>query len=190
MVLKKIFFLVSPLFFLSCSLLEPGLSVLKGNYAYQQGNYQNSLLAYLDRKDEGSHSERILYNIGAVYYALGEGPSALELWKVSAQSTDEEVLFASNFNSGVVLYQGGQFSDAYQAFRRSLELNPGSLEAKKNLELTLDRMEAESGGGDNRTSPSSREVSDDARRIMQYIKRKEGSQWKQQESAAQSEQDW
>ncbi len=190
MVLKKILLLISPLFFISCSLLEPGLSVLKGNYSYQQGNYQNSLLSYLDRKDEGSHSERILYNIGTVYYALGEGPSALDLWKDSALSTDEEVLFSSSFNSGVVYYQSGLFTEAYQSFRRSLELKPGSLEAKKNLELTLERLEAESGSGENRSSGSMQDVSDDARRIMQYIKRKEGSQWKQQESTPSSEQDW
>lgn len=190
MVLKTITSLLLPFLFLSCSLLEPGMSVLQGNYAYQQGKYQNALLHYLQEEDQGNHRERILYNIATIYYALGEGPSALELWQKSELSTDEDVHFASSFNSGVVLYQSGQFTQAYHAFRRALELNPGSLGAKKNLELTLERLEAESRTADSRDTSSTTEVSDDARRIMQYIKRKEGSRWKQQENVSESDQDW
>lgn len=190
MVLKKAVLLFMPFLLFSCSLLEPGMSVLQGNYAYQQGNYQNALLHYLKEEDQGSHKERILYNIATIYYALGEGPSALELWQKSQLSSDEDVLFASRFNSGVVLYQSGQFNNAYHAFRHSLELKPGSLEAKKNLELTLERLEAESRASDNRGPSSEMDVSDDVRRIMQYIKRKEGSRWKQQENVSGTDQDW
>lgn len=191
MVLKTIMAVILPVFFLSCSLLEPEMSVLQGNYAYQQGNYQKALLHYLPKENQGNHKERILYNIATVYYALGEGPSALELWQRSELSMDKDVHYASSFNSGVVLYQSGQFTRAYRAFRLALELNPGSLAAKKNLELTLERLEAESRTADNKREPATdNEVSDDARRIMQYIKRKEGSRWKQQESSSDSDQDW
>lgn len=190
MVLKKIILIILPTFFLSCSVLEPGMSVLQGNYAYQQGKYQNALLHYLHEEDQENHKERIIYNIATIYYALGEGSSALELWQKSELSTDEEVLFASSFNSGVVLYQSGEFTRAYHAFRSALELMPGSLEAKKNLELTIERLEAESRTTDSKSPSSATEMSDDARRIMQYIKRKEGSRWKQQENVSDSDQDW
>jgi tetratricopeptide (TPR) repeat protein len=174
----------------SCSLLEPGFSVLKGNYAYQQGNYQKALLHYLEEEKQGNHKERILFNIGTIYYALGEGLPALELWKLSDSTLDEEVLFAAGFNSGVVLYQSGRFLEAYYAFRRALELKPGSLESKKNLELVLERLEAESRTPDTRASSDAPEVTDDARRILQYIKRKEGSRWNTKESKSDSVQDW
>ncbi|MDC7234523.1 MAG: hypothetical protein PQJ58_14920 [Spirochaetales bacterium] len=194
MVLKQILLAVIPFLMLSCSVLEPGVSVLQGNYAYQQGNYQNALLHYLkqeDREDpKDNHRERVLYNIATVYYALGEGTSALGLWQRSELTTDEEVLFASRFNSGVVLYQSGQFAPAYNAFRSALELKPASLEAKKNLELTLERLEAEARTPEGRTSPAAPEISDDARRIMQYIRRKEAGRWKQQENVSDSDQDW
>ena len=82
MVLKRslLTFLLSGaiLLFGSCSLLEPGLSVLRGNYLYQQGRYQNALLLYLEGDESGKSRERILYNIGNVYYALGEGPPPLK----------------------------------------------------------------------------------------------------------------
>lgn len=191
MVLKKTLLLfLLPILFLSCSILEPGMSVLQGNYAYQQGKYQTALLHYLQEEDQGNHKERILYNIATIYYALGEGPSALELWQKSELSADEEVLFASSYNSGVVLYQSGEFTQAYHTFRHALEIKPGSLEAKKNLELTIERLEADSRTADSRSPSSATEVSDDARRILQYVKRKEGSRWKQQENVSQSDQDW
>jgi Ca-activated chloride channel family protein len=195
MVLKKsalpwFFILLGILSSGSCRLLEPGFSVLKGNYAYQQGDYQKALLHYLGDEDKGNHKERILFNIATVYYALGEGLPALELWELAGSTVDEEVLFAAGFNSGVVLYQSGRFLEAYNAFRRALELRPNSLESKKNLELVLERLEAESGSPDSRSASTTPDVSDDARRILQYIKRKEGSGWNPKESETDSEQDW
>jgi tetratricopeptide (TPR) repeat protein len=190
MVLKKILAPALLILLGSCSILEPGLSVLKGNYAYQQGDYQKALLHYLKTDTKGNHKERILFNIATVYYALGEGLPALELWQQISSSSDEDVLFSAGFNSGVVLYQLGRYMEAYYAFRRVLELNPASLEAKKNLELVLERLEAESRTPDSRTPSPVLELNDDARRILQYIKRKEGSKWNTIESPSDSEQDW
>ncbi len=190
MVLKKAGVLLSIVLLGSCSLLEPGLSVLQGNYAFQQGDYQKALLHFLDQQDQDGHKERIEYNIADVYYALGEGDSALEQWTKTGQTTDEDVLFASRFNSGVVLYQNGRFAEAYKAFRAALELKSTSLEAKKNLELALERMENEARSSDTRGTAASPEASEDVRRIMQYIKRKEGSQWSQQADSEPADQDW
>ena len=84
MVLKRsiYIFLSGTLFFLlgSCKVLEPGFSVLRGNYFYQQGRYQDALLFYLKGEDTGKYSGRIAYNVGNVYYALGEGQAALQIW--------------------------------------------------------------------------------------------------------------
>lgn len=188
--MRNLFLCCSILMISSCSILEPGASILRGNYAYQNGEYQKALLYYLDQEDQGSHKERILHNIATIYYALGEGYPALELWGQTESSVDDEVLFAASFNSAVVFYQSGQFHKAYYAFKKALNLDPGSLDAKKNLELTIERLEAESRTPGTSSNHSSEEVSDDARRILQYIKRKEGPQWKNIDTSADSDQDW
>jgi Ca-activated chloride channel family protein len=195
MVLRKMFTRLLPAFilpflFASCSFFEPGSSILRGNYAYQKGDYQTALLRYLSREEESRLQQRIIYNKATVYYALGEGQSALELWQEIDDERDRELLFAAGFNAGVVYYRSGQFVEAYHAFRRTLELNPASLDAKKNLELTLERLEAETRSPDSRPDESLSEVSDDARRILQYIKRKEGSRWKAQEEPSDAVRDW
>lgn len=190
MVLKHWTLILIAVVLSSCSILEPGYSILRGHYAYQQGDYQKALIHYLGEEEQGNHKERILFNIADVYYALGEGLPALELWQQIDSSSDEDVLYAAGFNSGVVLYQSGRFVEAYYAFRRALELKPGSLDAKKNLELTLERLEAENRTNDSRAPAATPEISDDARRILQYIKRKEGSRWKTEDSPSEAEQDW
>lgn len=195
MVLNKKFILLLPALALpfllgSCSFFEPGSSILRGNYAYQKGDYQTALLRYLSQEEESRLQQRIIYNKATVYYALGEGQPALELWQEIDDERDRELLFAAGFNAGVVYYRSGQFVEAYRAFRRTLELNPASLDAKKNLELTLERLEAESRSSDSRPDESATEVTDDARRILQYIKRKEGSRWKAQEEPSDAVQDW
>ncbi len=184
------------LFFLlgSCTVLEPGFSVLRGNYFYQQGRYQDALLFYLKGEDTGKYRGRISYNVGNVYYALGEGHAALQIWAEIDSDRDSEVsfntVFNTVFNTGVIHYQLGNYPEAYRAFRTALELDTGSLDAKKNLELTIDRLEADARSGEFRTENPVPETSEDARRILQYIKRKEGSLWKSKESGSDSENDW
>ena len=194
MVLKRLIFIfLSGILFVllaSCSILEPGFSVLRGNYFYQQGRYQDALLFYLKGEDTGKYSGRITYNVGNVYYALGEGHAALQIWGEINGNRDSEVSFNTIFNTGVIYYQLGDYPEAYRAFRTALELDTGNLDAKKNLELTIDRLEAEARSGESRTENPAPETTEDARRILQYIKRKEGSLWKSKESGSDAENDW
>jgi tetratricopeptide (TPR) repeat protein len=174
----------------SCNALEPGLSVLKGNYLFQQGRYQDALLLYLKGKETEKFESRIHYNIGNVYYALGEGPAALDVWSGVEAAQDPEVSFDTVFNIGVIHYQLGNYPEAYNAFRTALELDSGNLDAKKNLELTIDRMEAEARSNEPKVEESVPETTDDARRILQYIKRKEGRIWKAESGEPASGNDW
>ncbi len=174
----------------SCTLLEPGASVLKGNYLYQQGRYQDALLSYLEGRDTEKFSGRIQYNIGNVYYALGEGEAALGIWDSIDENRDSEVAFNTIFNKGVLHYQMGRYPEAYRSFRTALEMVPGNLDAKRNLELTIDRLEVENPTEENRPDKPTAEAGDDARRILQYIKRKEGSLWKSETSEPADTNDW
>lgn len=183
--------LLLPLMLLSsCNILEPGLSVLRGNYLYQQGRYQDALLFYLHGEDSGKFEGRIQYNMGNVYYALGEGPAALELWTIIDGNTDLEVTYNTIFNQGVIYYQMGNYPEAYRSFRTALELRSGSLDAKRNLEMTIDRLEAEARSGETRSESPTLETTDDARRILQYIRRKEGNPWKSEQNNPASVNDW
>lgn len=173
----------------SCSLFEPGWSVLRGSAASYKGDYQNALVAYLQQSDNRRYREIVLYDIADVYYALGEGAAALEIWRGIQESSEKRVIFSAAFNRGVAAYQEGYFLEAYHAFRQALELEPGSLDAKKNLELTIQRLEADSRSGEGAPSREDR-TPDDVRRILQYIKRKEGNPWTGNQEDSGAVQDW
>ncbi len=188
---KKIFLLLSLLVLSSCRAFDSGLSVLLGNYAYQQGDNQKALLHYLKEVErEGLNQDRISYNIATVYYALGEGEAALKLWKKAMGGGDREVMFAAQFNSGIVLFEAGRYEEAHNAFKGALTLNPSSVLAKRNLELTVSRMEAEPQGGEGVRSPSTQELTDSTQRIIQYIRHKGGNVWSPSESSDTIEKDW
>ena len=65
----------------SCSNSQIYIDVIEGNYAFSRGEYQEANLAYLKVKGEEPFDEYISYNLGNVYYALGEIDSAFEEWE-------------------------------------------------------------------------------------------------------------
>jgi tetratricopeptide (TPR) repeat protein len=171
----------------ACKIGGPYFSVLQGNYAFNRGRYQMSIVHYLDAMQYEGHQDWVLYNMGNVYHSLGELPAAFEAWKdVSEQAdvTDEiELAFRTQFNQGVLNYELGKYEDAYKFFRNALILKSTNLEAKINLELTLRKMEAV---GTLTAKPEAaeevlQESSRNSQRILEYVKRKEGKRWQAQE---------
>ncbi|MDA3810990.1 MAG: tetratricopeptide repeat protein [Spirochaetaceae bacterium] len=176
--LKYFLIILFPLIFSSCNALEPGLSILVGNYSYQIGEFQQSTINYLNGLETGRYTEWIYYNMGNVYFSLGEGGAAIDVWANVESAEDPELRFRLNFNKGVLFYQLGKYNESYLFFKEALKANPSSLDAKINLELTLGKLAApavenSTGSGEqvNSINPA------DTERMLEYIKRKEGELW-------------
>ena len=168
-----------------CTPSRPVVPVLRGNFAYARGDYQAALVHYLS-STSGTTDPWVLFNTANVYYALGELDAALATWDEARLATVDSassslLVHAASFNRGVLLYERGQFGLAYDEFRYALELVPGSLSAKINLELALDRSRA----ADPSPGPGATEEPGDATdpddtstlRILEYVRRKEANQW-------------
>jgi tetratricopeptide (TPR) repeat protein len=159
---------------------EPHLHVLAGNYAYGQGRFQNATVDYLRAWQEEDYKPWIAYNLGNVYYALGEVQAALGMWQRAQESDEADILFGVTFNKGVFYYERGRYRDAYNQFKHALEIDPASVDAKINLELALQKIQAseqvvrgEPGGGEEGDGgPSAQTV-----RILEYVRRKEETRW-------------
>jgi tetratricopeptide (TPR) repeat protein len=176
--IKKIF----PLFFVffslfSCNYVEPGLQVFWGNYNSDQGNFQKANLAYLNSLDKGELNMLIHYNLGNTYYRLGESESAIIRWD-KVKATEVDIQFRLVFNRGVYFYEKGNYLEAARAFKRAVLLNSSSLDAKVNLELSLNRVNT----GYERRSDQNNDVHDDSlfddtERLLNYLKRRETFAW-------------
>lgn len=179
-----------------CSSGGPMITVLRGNLAYGRGDYQTALVHYLAAEEDAEDRGWLLFNTGNVYYALGEQEAALTAWADArtvstpadpggdAPAGSTLLIHAASYNRGVLLYQRGDYQDAYDEFRYALTVNPQSMAAKTNLELALRRIRSaeqaeEVGGGaaGNGSDGEPDEAGAATLRILEYVRRKEAQRW-------------
>ncbi len=176
-----------------CSHQGAHWKIIKGNYDFINGRYQKATVEYLGLlEDELQNREVVHYNLGNVFYALGETKSADEEWSLALEGTDPKLRFRTLFNHGNLYYEMSQYEQAYSFFRQALILNPESMEAKRNLELSLQKLgsqkavveEPSAGRAVERTGSAD----EDVERILNYIKRKEESRWVSQKDGQEDDQ--
>lgn len=190
--LKFLLISVSVVLFTSCSAMEPGLSVLVGNYSYQIGEFQQATVNYIKGLESGKYKEWIYYNMGNVYFSLGEGGAALNAWTNVETASDTDLRHRLNFNKGVLYYQLGKYSEAYNMFKEALKSDPSSLDTKINLELTLGKLAAPAVEDSvSRSGQNSSANPVETERMLEYIKRKEGVLWfSSEQEKVYDQEDW
>ncbi|MCF7928518.1 MAG: tetratricopeptide repeat protein [Spirochaetales bacterium] len=182
-----------PLFFGSCELGSPVFSVLMGNYAYQRGEYEQATVNYLEAMEFDEHTNYIRYNLGNVYRALGEEDSALSMWSEAEESGNETINYAVAYNRGILYYELGRYEDAFEEFKQALRIDPASIPAKRNLELSLQKIQAQQNIQSSSYQPDTEKQSLDSasQRVLEYIRQERGNYWvpgKEQEES--QEKDW
>ncbi len=116
-------------------------SVRAGNTLYQEGNYEEALKKYKAAQVESPKDERIMFNLGAVQYKLGQYEEALAEHLRSAQAEDPGIGAQSHYNAGNALYRAGRLENAIEQYLQALEINPQDEDAKYNLEFVRREME-------------------------------------------------
>jgi|GEM_PF-441366 len=186
----------SAVFATSCDDLASSLKVLAGNMNHARGQHQKSILNYLHAGDslQGGR-DVVLYNLANVYYSLGEEDAALQTWRLAESITsDKDILYRIAFNQGVFFYQRGRFHEAYDSFRRALELNPEDVDAKINLEesfLGFSGLVETDGLIDGSAEGNGSADSGEGGRLLDYVRRKEVRAWEEDSVEFEgTEEDW
>jgi len=179
---KKILILIailSVIFLGSCRDSASSVQVLEGNMSFARGQYQKSILKYLEADDAGHIGKDVVsYNLANVYYALGEGDAALRLWeRVEDLTENTDILFRVAFNRGVLYYHWGRYDEAYRAFKRALTIYPQDIDSKINLEDSLSRIRSAIPRENPEGNMENDEGGEDSRHLLDYIKRKEADTW-------------
>ena len=168
----------------SCSSARVYVGVVQSVNSYSHGDYQEANRSLIRLRDNGAFAPWISYDLGTVYYALGEPASAMDIWSTAVPTQTGDLAFRLAFNLGVLDYERGAYDSAYHHFRRALEIDPTSVEAKVNLEYAVEKLDTAGSGkseGD-RTAPPGAEVE----RVLQYLERLEENSWKSTESIDQT----
>lgn len=103
--------------------------------AQRRGDYQAAKTYYLQAAYLAPRNPELFNNLGTVYRALRELPSAEAAYRTA---TEVGSTFAPAWsNLGVVLGQQGRTQEAIAALQQALRLDPGNAAAKVNLAIQL-----------------------------------------------------
>ena len=160
------------------SYYSPIFNVLIGNNNYSQGEYGRAIINYIKARDD-NNSPYIGYNLGNVYFALGEIDPALITLAESAEVYDKNLLYKVNYNLGNIFYELGKYESAVSYFIKSLQANPDSVNAKINLELSIKRLLASSRDSFEQVTGSEENIlNEESREVLDIVQNKEDQIWK------------
>jgi tetratricopeptide (TPR) repeat protein len=162
-----------------CEIPNVYLDVIQGQYHYGRGQYQEAIVSYMRSLESDTYAHWVQYNLGNAYHSLGEVEAAASIWDKAAQTTDRFLQFHVAYNKGSLYYEMGKYQEAYEEFKHALRLDPSAVDAKINLELSLRKMN--SGGGGQPQTGGPPPAGEDTGRILDYVKRREGTKWKASE---------
>jgi len=171
------------LFFTSCS--RGKLLLIEANYLNSRARYDEAIIPYLKALNYEDSSPYAEYGLGLAFYSLDEGKAALKRYENSQKmlepfSNDEhrELRYRNNYNSGIIFFEEGDFHSAAAAFREALRADPGRIEAKRNLELSLMSITMDKDSEERETRQETREI------LFDYLQEQEQQHWESREWAA------
>ena len=183
--LKKILlFFVLALLVCGCSDIPGKLLIMEANYWSSRGMYDEAISPYMRALDYREAVPYAEYGLGSAYFDLGEEKAALDRFARAKEALEtlppaasKELRYRVHYNTGVVLFSGGDFSGAADSFRDALRADGRKVDAKRNLELCLRLLER-----NNVQSGDSNDAEDESRAVLfEYIRQRELSQYRSRE---------
>ena len=183
-----VFLCAAVLFFTTgCSSSKDGrFGILSGLMAWSRQDWPLSASAFLETANGAeSAGNRMLkdyavFGLASTYLAEDEYDSALARLAEIKESSTPAIRAGVWYQAGIIAYRRGQFEDAAAFFRKSLENDPTSADAKINLELSrksLSGSEAQKSSGASGFSES-HAPDPGTETIFNLVRKKEQDRWK------------
>jgi Ca-activated chloride channel family protein len=176
----------SCLLFLSCARVSGKLLIMEANFLCARSRHNEAIPAYLKALEYEDAAPYAEYGLGLAYYNLDEGGAALERYADSLEllenrqaASHRELRYRIHYNTGVARFSADDFDGAAFSFREALRTNPASIEAKRNLELSL-LLIARKNAARSQAEKRSEEKESRAA-FFEYVQQKEQNQWKSRE---------
>ena len=176
--------------FNSCSKnTEAAIKIFSGVIEWGQGNYQNAAASFIDARQTADSiqyetaANYAQYGLGVTYLMQGETVAAFEKFdSLSKDSTlVEQLRFGTVYNCGIIAYQGGNYKEAAEYFKKALLVDSNNIHAKINLELSNNQILLRSKAAEQELIPVADTKESTAENIIfSVIKENEQNQWKNQ----------
>ncbi len=176
----------------------------KGVNAYNEKQYKKALTQFLSAKGIKPGLDELKNNTASTLYQLRKYKEALE--EFSKIGPDKTKICKSDFfyNLGNTFFKLNQYEKALKSYKKSLILDSGDINAKKNYELTLKKINEKKNkknkdkkknkdNKDKNKKEQDKKNKEKYKNIMQYLNQNEKKQMKKKKRVivrAKREKDW
>lgn len=166
-------------------------NIFAGTYAYHKKQYRHSVSEFLKVAENAAESEDsqvldyALYDLGTAYAMIGEDSAALERFMAVSADAPANVRYAAFYNAGVISHKNGNYEEAQDYFRKALEIDSTRIEAKINLELSLQTASQSAKQNETQSLPANEQdnnIPDIEKAVFEHIKENDKKQWKNSET--------
>ena len=166
------------------------VKILRGTWEWHKKNYRKAVSFYLDVAQNTAPGKNqtinySLYDLAQAYSMTGEDKAALERYAQISSDAPAIVRYKAYYNAGIIACNNGDFEGATSYFRKALEIDSSRIEAKINMELSIQMTAAESKQNESQAIPASQENQhnqDLENTVFNHIKENDKRQWKNSES--------
>jgi Ca-activated chloride channel homolog len=109
---------------------------------YNREEFDQAATKFQASQLEQPENSDVAYNLANSHYRLGRYEKAVESYKKALpEKTPSNLKQKSWYNMGNAYYRMGYLEEAIDAYKKALELNPGDMDSKFNLEWTRKQHE-------------------------------------------------
>lgn len=115
--------------------------IRQGNREFEKQKYSESEISYRRAIDKNKGSADAVFNTGDALYKQAKYEDAGKQFIESHRMNEErDKKAASMYNLGNSLLKSGKLKESIEAYKNSLRLDPGNMQAKYNLAYAQDRL--------------------------------------------------
>ena len=174
--------------FTGCS--DSTSDILKGTFAFAKKQYSKAVSYFHTAQEiaeKNGNEQKLsytLYDLGTAYSLLREDDAAMEKFSQIPVDAPVSVLYGAYYNAGVLAHKNEDYEHAVEYFKKALEVDSTRVDAKINLELSIQSIEVNVQHNQSQAVPSAEDNSinqDLEKAIFERIKENDQKQWKNSE---------
>jgi tetratricopeptide (TPR) repeat protein len=117
--------------------------VRKGNRDFNEKNFQQAEIQYRKALEKNAQSVGADYNLGNALYRQKQFDAAASRYSTLAEKDkNKNSLSQEYYNLGNALYNSGKYKESIEAYKNSLRVHSGDMDAKHNLQMALRKLAA------------------------------------------------
>jgi tetratricopeptide (TPR) repeat protein len=115
--------------------------IRKGNREYEKSKYPESEISFRKAIDNNKQAPDAVFNIGDALYKQNKFEEAGKQFAENTNQNDDRLKKSAGlYNMGNSLLKANKLEESIAAYKNSLKLHPGNLEAKYNLSYAQDLL--------------------------------------------------